>query len=97
MAEASRLPEVAKEMKCLPAGEAALPTPVSSEVASNLPSSTRKRGKGLERRSFALISKDTKIKRRGSTLRATRKSIRNTYYKTYYSAIRTQNQRRIGV
>ena len=29
MAEASRLPEVAKEMKCLPAGEAALPTPVS--------------------------------------------------------------------
>lgn len=29
MAEASRLPEVAKEMKCLPAWEAALPTPVS--------------------------------------------------------------------
>ncbi|KYM99844.1 hypothetical protein ALC62_09463 [Cyphomyrmex costatus] len=29
MAEASRLPEVAKEMKCLPAGEAALPTPMS--------------------------------------------------------------------
>jgi len=29
MAEASRLPEVAKEMKCLPAGEAALPIPVS--------------------------------------------------------------------
>lgn len=27
MAEASRLPEVAKEMKCLPAGEAALPPP----------------------------------------------------------------------
>ncbi|CAL1675144.1 unnamed protein product [Lasius platythorax] len=26
MAEASRLPEVAKEMKCLPAGEAALPS-----------------------------------------------------------------------
>lgn len=27
MAEASRLPEVAKEMKCLPAGEAAFPPP----------------------------------------------------------------------
>lgn len=29
MAEASRLPEVAKEMKCLPAGEATLPSPSS--------------------------------------------------------------------
>ncbi|KYN36786.1 hypothetical protein ALC56_08577 [Trachymyrmex septentrionalis] len=70
MAEASRLPEVAKEMKCLPAGEAALPAPMSSV---ELASSTRKRGKGLERRSFALISRDTKIKRRGRALRATKK------------------------
>ncbi|KYQ52504.1 hypothetical protein ALC60_08364 [Trachymyrmex zeteki] len=73
MAEASRLPEVAKEMKCLPAWEAALPTPVSSEVASNLRQVRGKRGKGLERRSFALISRDMKIKRRGRTLRATKK------------------------
>ncbi|EFN71692.1 hypothetical protein EAG_14275 [Camponotus floridanus] len=102
MAEASRLPEVAKEMKCLPAGEAALPPPppgVSTpavslppeptflarisrvllfpgnvagvaetaattgegrrgEIASNFASSTGKRGKGLGRRSLALIPRD---------------------------------------